>query len=256
MKIEIKEITTIEELEQMQRIEEVVWQETPIPLHQTLTALRNGGVIIGAFLKGEMIGFQYSFPGFDGNEIYLVSHSLAILPAYRKSGIGEKIKRKQRDVAAHKGYDKMIWTFDPLHSVNAFLNLHKLGAIATTYKENYYGMMDDGLNKGLASDRFVVEWKCKQEQEALAVSFDPSKVLVEMDQNKEPIRTNVIFQNESDKWFIAIPKNIQEIKEENLELAIKWRTMTRELFQLLFSNGYKGRYVIRDENVSYYCFVK
>lgn len=256
MGIEIREITTLEELYQIQKIEEIVWQDTPIPIHQTLTAFRNGGVLIGAFLEGNMIGFQYSFPGFDGQEVYLVSHELGILPAYRKFGLGEKIKRKQREIAADKGYDKMIWTYDPLESVNAYLNLHKLGGIATAYKENYYGTMDDGLNKGLASDRLVMEWNFQKDKEPFDGTIDSSQLLLEMGQEMEPRRTDVEFDGDSEQWFVAIPANIQDMKATNLERAIRWRKSTRELFQLLFSNGYTAKDFIRDEHVSYYYFEK
>src|SRR5690606_29516462 len=111
MEIEIRELTTLDELEEMQRVENAIWGDMPTPIHQTYTAYHNGGVMIGAFLDGKMIGFQYSFPGFDGKDAYLVSHTLGVLPEYRKSGLGGKIKIKQAEVAAEKGYNMMVWTF-------------------------------------------------------------------------------------------------------------------------------------------------
>ncbi|WP_053074971.1 GNAT family N-acetyltransferase [Ornithinibacillus californiensis] len=256
MEIVIREMKTIAELEQMQAVEEAVWQDAATPIHQTLTVFHNGGVLIGAFLGEKMIGFQYSFAGFDGKEAYLVSHSLGILPEYRKSGLGEKIKLKQAEVAAEKGYSKMIWTFDPLESVNAYLNLHKLGGSAVSYKENHYGTMEDGLNKGLATDRFLVEWDFQEPIASLANSFDTSRLLLEMDLERNPKRTTVSFDGDGDVWFVAIPENMQKIKVESLDLASEWRMCTREVFQLLFSNGYQAKDVIRGENVSYYGFVK
>ena len=256
MDIEIREITILEELEKMQKVEHAVWGDMPTPVHQTYTAYHNGGVIIGAFLDGKMIGFQYSFAGFNGEKPYLVSHTLGILPKYRKSGLGGAIKLKQAEVAAKKGYDMMIWTFDPLESVNAYLNLHKLGGIAAKYKENHYGELDDGLNNGLATDRFQVEWYFLKERERLDIAFDASKVLLEMGENRKPKRTSVEFRNDGDMWFVAIPDNIQEIKRHGIDLAIEWRLATREIFKLLLANGYQGRDMIRGKGVSYYCFFK
>ena len=51
----------------------------------------------------------------------------------------------------------MRWTFDPLQLGNAHLNLRSLRAIATQYHVDLYGPMA-GINGGLPSDRFVVEW--------------------------------------------------------------------------------------------------
>jgi predicted GNAT superfamily acetyltransferase len=256
VEVEIREITTIEELVQMQKVEQAVWGDTPTPVHQTYTAYHNGGVIIGAFLKETLIGFQYSFAGFDGKKAYLVSHSLGILPEYRKSGLGGKIKLKQAEVASKKGYNKMIWTYDPLESVNAYLNLHKLGGVTALYLENHYGDLDDGLNNGLATDRFQVEWNFLEEREPLVSVFDESSVLLEMGKSREPKWTGVDFKDDGEVWFVAIPDSIQEIKNQRIDLAIEWRMATRNVFKRLLANGYLGRDVIRGKEVSYYCFAK
>lgn len=141
-------------------------------------------------------------------------------------------------------------------SVNAYLNLHKLGGIATTYKENYYGTMDDGLNKGLPSDRLVIEWDFHKDTKPFSGIFNSSQLLLEMGQEMEPRRTDVVFDGDSEQWFVAIPAHIQDLKERNIERAIQWRSSIRELFQLLFSNGYTAKDIIRDEYVSYYYFEK
>ncbi|MBH9788269.1 GNAT family N-acetyltransferase, partial [Clostridioides difficile] len=70
----------------------------------------------------------------------------------------EKLKYEQRAIAIERGYDLMVWTFDPLETRNAYLNLSKLKGICYTYIENCYGEMQDGFNKGLPSDRFEVSW--------------------------------------------------------------------------------------------------
>lgn len=256
MEIEIRELTTLDELEEMQRVENAIWGDMPTPIHQTYTAYHNGGVMIGAFLDGKMIGFQYSFPGFDGKDAYLVSHTLGVLPEYRKSGLGGKIKIKQAEVAAEKGYNMMVWTFDPLESVNAYLNLHKLGGVAATYKENHYGELEDGLNNGLATDRFQVEWYFLKEQKQQESVFEASRLLLEKGENDAPKRTSIEFQQDGEPWFVAIPDNFQEIKHCDINLAIEWRLATREVFQMLLRNHYLGKDVIRGSGVSYYCFYK
>ena len=44
----------------------------------------------------------------------------------------------------------MEWTFDPLEIKNAFLNIHKLGAIVREYRANFYGVSSSRLQGGLA----------------------------------------------------------------------------------------------------------
>ena len=132
MGIEIKAVKSIEELELVNELDERTWGGTPIPIHQTLTVAKNGGIILGSWDGGEMIGFLYSFPGFLNGETYLCSHMLAVADTHRNRGIGYDLKIKQAEVAARAGYSKIRWTYDPLECKNAYLNLSKLEAIALT----------------------------------------------------------------------------------------------------------------------------
>jgi len=68
---------------------------------------------------------------------YLHSHMLAVKDAYRNRGIGVELKLAQRIEALARGIRKMEWTFDPLEIKNAFINIHRLGAIVSSYRENF-----------------------------------------------------------------------------------------------------------------------
>ena len=58
---------------------------------------------------------------------------LAVKEAYRNRGLGTQLKLEQRREALARGIRHMEWTFDPLEIKNAFLNIHKLGAIVRSY---------------------------------------------------------------------------------------------------------------------------
>ena len=53
----------------------------------------------------------------------------------------------------------MEWTFDPLEIKNAFLNIHRLGAIAREYRVDFYGVSSSRLQGGLPTDRLLAEWE-------------------------------------------------------------------------------------------------
>ena len=146
--ITLKELTNIEELEQLEIIEQNVWGMESLPVHQTLTAVKNGGIIVGAFDSNRIIGFSYGFAGFKDDQVYLCSHMLGIETEYRSKKIGEQLKKKQLEIAQQKGYTEIHWTYDPLETRNGYLNLSKLNGISSVYMENAYGEMKDGLNKG------------------------------------------------------------------------------------------------------------
>src|SRR5699024_11287920 len=82
--------------------------------------------------------------------------------SYRSQGLGEQLKQKQREVALQKGYSLIKWTFDPLESRNAYLNLTKLRSISDVYIENCYGKMTDTFNAGVQTDRLEVHWHIDQ----------------------------------------------------------------------------------------------
>ena len=94
-------------------------------------------------------------------------------PAYRNRGLGYSLKLAQREHVLAQGIDLITWTFDPLETRNATLNFHKLGAVCNTYLPNLYGDMRDGLNAGLPSDRFQVDWWIASERVAQRLAGQP-----------------------------------------------------------------------------------
>jgi predicted GNAT superfamily acetyltransferase len=146
-----------------------------IPRRVFLVAKKIGGQVLGAFdVKnpddsgdaGSMIGFAFGLPGVKVGaesrtgrpEPYLHSHMLAVREGYRNQSIGARLKLAQREDAIARGFERMEWTFDPVEIKNAFLNIHKLGAIVRRYEENFYGVSSSRLQGGLQTDRLVAEW--------------------------------------------------------------------------------------------------
>lgn len=259
--IEIKELKTMAEMEEVQVLEHKVWGIPPIPTHQTLTAVKNGGIMVGAYDGDKLIGFSYGFAGFANGKSYLCSHMLGIDEAYRSQGIGERLKLKQREIAIAKGYDRMHWTYDPLETRNGYLNLTKLNGICDTYVENCYGEMEDGFNKGLPSDRFEVHWYLTSPHvtekhtpdisnpvPVSSLSFNEAGLPVFVPGDVEQLTAPV--------YSMAVPKDFQGLKAASHELAMDWRMQTRREFQRLFRAGYAAvRIKAYDKHAEYY-FVK
>jgi predicted GNAT superfamily acetyltransferase len=246
--IEIRNLDTIAELEEVRRLETLVWSlEDSVPVNQSVAVVKNGGFILGAYLEGKLVGFQYSFPGFDGSKVYLCSHSLGIHPEYRKYGIGEKLKKAQKELAAAKGYKLITWTYDPLETVNGNLNLHKLGAKCTGYLENVYGKMADGLNDGLPTDRFLVEWETESPNGPPTAVIDGLRLVI-----KTIIARNLLIPGETDftlkddKLLVPVPGNFQEIKKADFSLALAWRNKTRQVFAHFMGEGWVVSDLVKD----------
>ena len=151
-----------------------------VPRKVFLIAQKIGGQVIGAFdtaVPGatasatgasnrpraeSMVGFALSLPGVKTGrgepKAYLHSHMLAVKEIYRNRGLGSQLKLEQRREALSRGIRRMEWTFDPLEIKNAFLNIHRLGATVSCYREDFYGLSSSRLQGGLQTDRLMAEW--------------------------------------------------------------------------------------------------
>lgn len=247
----IRSLHTVPELEEVRQLGARIWGENDsIPTHQTLTACKNGGLVLGAYIGEELVGFQYSFAGYDGERVYLCSHELGIDAAYRSKKIGERLKQAQREEALKKGYKLITWTYDPLESVNGYLNIAKLGGVCSQNIVNCYGEMEDLLNSGLPSDRFLVEWWIAEDKPAAptAVSVDEMHAVHErsllawrLNEDGLPVPQKRDDQPTltGEPYYVPIPSGIQQLKEKNHELALAWRLHTRDVFMASFEQGYE-----------------
>ena len=180
--IVIRECRGFDELQACVDLQIEVWGYSDgdvIPRRVFLVSQKIGGQVIGAFDvdeegigsgslgdAGSLVGFAFALPGVKSGassrtgvpEAYLHSHMLAVREGYRNQNIGGRLKLAQRENAIARGIERMEWTFDPVEIKNAFLNIHKLGAIVRRYEENFYGVSSSRLQGGLQTDRLVAEW--------------------------------------------------------------------------------------------------
>lgn len=276
----------------VENLQRIVWpgDETEVvPSHLLLTAAHHGGLVIGAFLPQSLcnsesekisnqllkidpqedepsylIGFVFGFPGLDEstNDLQQVhcSHMLAVHPSFRSQGVGFKLKRAQWQMVRRQGIERITWTYDPLLSTNAQLNIAALGAVCQTYQPNLYGEMRDGLNAGLPSDRFVVDWWINSTRVQHRLSKNPripldlahflaaQVIILNPTQiggdgfpypanNHQHIQDHVLA-NQDPILLVEIPSDFQKIKAHNPTLAQDWRLHTRALFEMLFGAGF------------------
>lgn len=259
--IEIRSITTIDSLSKISEIEEKVWNMPPLPVHQTVTAVKNGGIVIAAYDDEQMIGFSYGFAGFKNNKVYLCSHMLGIDERYRSKKIGERLKNKQREIAISNGYTEMRWTFDPLETRNAYLNLTKLNGVCSTYMEDAYGPMNDSINQGIPSDRFEIHWYLTSphvtEQHHINNSCTFNLNEISYNENGLPVFKEISYETLNEiSYAILVPKNYQDLKKSNHAIALEWRYRTRGLFKKLFLAGYAAVHLEPHENYAVYTFIK
>lgn len=248
--ITYKRIQDIEDIHEVVLLQAEIWSpETVSPLPQLVASIHNGGIIIGAFFEDKLIGFCYGFAGFKNGESYLISHMAGILPDFQNYGVGYQLKLKQREWAIDYGYKKIVWTYDPLEIRNGYFNLCKLGAYSRQYISSYYGEMNDKLNKGLTTDRLLIEWDiCSNRVDKAIQGVSLNKTnneyssLLTWEKNGEfassPSLSKKYISYQQDGYIVPVPSNIQLLKQKRPELAQSWRYAIRKVLSEALLNSY------------------
>ena len=124
-----------------------------------LRALGHGGnYVVGAYRPGgSMVGASVAF--------FTAAAGIGDALAHHRCAAGKgrswdrrRLKWHQRRWALERGLTTITWTYDPLIARNSFFNLTRLGARPESYFVDFYGVMDDGPNRGQPTDRMQVRW--------------------------------------------------------------------------------------------------
>jgi predicted GNAT superfamily acetyltransferase len=252
-RLQIRDLVTIEDFRQVIALEIDVWgypdPEEATPVSLLAATARRGAILVGAFDQGRLVGAVYSVPAFARGRVAHWSHLLAVRAAYRNAGVGRVLKLEQRRRAIDMGLDLIEWTYDPLQSVNAYLNFNRLGVVVEVYEQDAYGRSASPLSSGTATDRFVAQWNLLSPHVERRVRRDTSPAL----------RAAEVFQavpiNEAagevprpgperlDLWAprltVTIPTGFTDLQAAHPDVARKWRASTRRIFSTYLSNGYR-----------------
>jgi len=257
--ITIRVLETVKEMEQHEALQRLVWpgSETDIlPVHLLVTLAHNGGLVLGAYEGEEMLGLLVGFVGLDNAPDGLrpkhCSHELGVHPQARDTGIGFALKQAQWRLVRQQGLDHITWTYDPLLSRNGQLNIARLGAVCQTYLREVYGEMRDGLNAGLPSDRFQLDWwiNTPRVEQRLAANprlkltladFESAQTLYPTHPTATWIAPPESFKPPENALLLAeIPSDFLALKAADFELARAWRSFSREMFETCFAASYQA----------------
>jgi predicted GNAT superfamily acetyltransferase len=255
-----------EEMAAVEELTRVVWPGNDlevVPAHLLLAAAHNGGLVGGAFAGDRLAGFVFGFPGLvvapAGLQVKHCSHQLAVHPDYRNLGLGFELKRFQWQVVKAQGIQHITWTYDPLLSLNAHLNIAKLGAVCNTYLRDAYGELRDRLNAGLPTDRFQVDWWLDSppvmarmagppgEQKHLGDYLSAGARLLnpggpggtaEPPHEAGAGRWELDFDHATGPLLVQIPTHFLSMKSADPGQALAWRLDTRACFERLFGHGF------------------
>lgn len=220
---------------------------------------RLGGLAAGAYDEdGELAGFVFGMTGLESGRVVHWSDMLAVREGSRDAGLGRVLKVYQRDVMRARGVDTILWTFDPLEAKNAYFNVVKLGATSHEYVEDMYGETDSPLHRGIGSDRLIARWVVGvgtplgggDEAVGAARALGPRP-------GSDPVLPDEPdLSVDSDRILVAIPSDVQALKDLDPDAAAAWRTASRAALSGHLARGYAITGFARGEATSDYVLAR
>ena len=241
--IVIRDIEGSREMHASEELQKEVWglpDLDVVPMSHLIAAKSAGGVLVGAFDGGILVGFIYGFVSCEHGQMAHHSHMLAVKPAYRNLDLGRKLKLAQRERVLAQGINTMTWTFDPLQSLNAYFNFKKLGVVADRYVVNFYGEDAASFLHRNGTDRLWVTWLLSGQSRHVGADLELENIipLVQVGLDDSPLCNTLDEGLTGQRALIEIPADINELQQRDRALAFNWRDATRRAFTSAIDAGY------------------
>lgn len=250
--VRIRAASTRADLETCVQLQRAVWGlsdlEITSPLQLAATLHAGGLLHLAETAQGAAVAFAYAFPAIRGGVAHLHSDMLAVVPAHQERGIGGRLKWAQRDDALASGVTLITWTFDPLQARNANLNLHRLGATAMEFLEDFYGVTSSSLHHRLPTDRLLVYWNLrsprvmglaeKREGNLLVPVPDLPRVNEVKWQAGWPVSSEPVLGLDAPELLLEIPPDWDVLARAAPRVAEAWQSKARKAFQAYLGGGY------------------
>ncbi len=245
--ISIRPLKEHAEFRQCERLQKEVWGTVAASGEVLFVTQKNGGMILGAFAEKRVVGFIYAFLGRRKGRLIHWSHMMGVETAYRDRHLGYRMKLVHREHALRQGIQSIAWTYDPLQSRNAVLNLARLGAEVDEYLPDCYGHFPSAIEKGLPSDRLVANWRISSRrverrlnaEEQASERTDLPRVNETVTDSRGLLTNRRLHLDlTSPRLLLEIPTNTDEMRALDMKLALRWRLEAGRLFQRYFTLAY------------------
>lgn len=231
-----------------------LWLPGAGPITQFLVLDRQNGTCVGYLL-----GFEAHDK--DGKK-RIESQVIGVIPEMQNKKIAEALKRQQRLEALEQGYDLIRWTFDPLKSPNAHLNLNKLGGVIRKFLPNHYQFGESPDPDAIPASRFQVDWEIASEHVEQTLE-NPTQV---PNLEKFTSYTNTfildtlncsdIIFDDAKTYLVEIPSNWELMLKTNPKGARIWREKSDRIFSKLLNGSHIIKSEVKSSDGKYYYVVE
>jgi chorismate synthase len=245
----IRDLASLADYEACMALQDDIWGRgfaERVPGAILRVSQKVGGVTAGAFDANQrLVGFVFGMTGVKDRTLVHWSDMLAVRPEARGLGLGDALKRHQRDAVRALGVRLMLWTADPLVARNAHFNINHLGAFPREYVENMYGANTGSVLHGaMPTDRFVYHWTLDATTEHHAGHpADGDHALPEaiaLEHDGTPIAVAVM---DAPHLRVPVPHDLVAVQAASSAHALAWRIAVRAAFRRLHDGYRVSRFV-------------
>jgi len=246
-RVEVRLVKSVAEFRQCERLQTHVWGSPGASSEMMMAIQKCGGAVIGTWVNKKLAAFILAFLARYHGHLVHWSHMMAVEAKFRDQGLGFRMKVVHRQIALKRGLKSICWTFDPLQSRNARLNISRLGATVEEYVPDCYGRFPSRLEKGLPSDRLVVNWRIatarvEKRLHGKITRFDPALPRVNETRPSYqgfPQNRTIRLDLTNRRLLVETPAQTDAMRSQAMPLARRWRLEVRRIFQHYLAKGYR-----------------
>jgi predicted GNAT superfamily acetyltransferase len=158
--VKVKILTHYRELVDVEALHRQVFRRPePYTARELVAVVRAGGLVLGGFLGGRMVGFSIALMALEPAGRYLFGRTTGVLREHRDLGLGKSFKLAQRSYVLSRGLERMEWVFPPMVARTAHFHLTSIGTTSRAYEARYHLSTGGRSGPFAANDRLLASWE-------------------------------------------------------------------------------------------------
>ncbi|HEX6395001.1 MAG TPA: hypothetical protein VFZ97_16330 [Acidimicrobiales bacterium] len=255
--VQIRLFRDLGEMAEAETLFERVWGPggVTVPLLRSLALTDN--YVAGAWAHDQLIGASVAVmsAGLGRRTCHL--HIMGVLSPAQGSGVGFALMSHQRVWASERAIDEITWMFDPLVRRNGWFATVKVGAKAVAYHPDFFGYLNDPVNRWDYTDRCLARWDVNSgpsptsEPPELEPDNETLLILAEDESGRPELAESSWLQNPPETLLCQVPPDTHGLRQTNPKLAREWLSALRGTLGRAIDAGYEatsmtrsGRYVL------------
>jgi len=156
--VTIRPLEDLAEMSEVESLFERIWGPGGVTVPLLRSLVLSGNYVAGAWAHDQLMGASIAFLSPAGYPRSAHLHISGVAPSAQGSGIGFALLCDQRTWALERGIEEITWTFDPLVRRNGWFATVKLGARCDAYFPDFFGYLNDPINRWDYTDRCLARW--------------------------------------------------------------------------------------------------